>query len=50
MKELSAAQARIQVYDQGLNIKEEPRDILSHYMLADRQSSHPIRGLQSSVP
>lgn len=47
MKELNAV--RMQVYDQGLNIKE-PKDVLSHEMVADHQSSHPARGPQSSVP
>nr|XP_055049264.1 uncharacterized protein LOC129434357 [Misgurnus anguillicaudatus] len=41
MKELSAAQARMQVYDQGLAIKEEPKDVLSHQKVAVSTSRLP---------
>lgn len=50
MKELNSARARMQVYDQELNIKEEPQDVLNQETVADHQSSHPVRGPQSSLP
>ncbi|KAE8293723.1 hypothetical protein D5F01_LYC08836 [Larimichthys crocea] len=50
VKELSAARARMQVYDQGLDIKEEPKDILCHETVADIKPPCPTSCLPSSVP
>lgn len=50
MKELSAARARMQVYNQGLDIKEEPKDIISHEVVADIKPPCPTSRLPLSVP
>lgn len=50
VKELNAVRARMQVYDQGLYIKEDPKDILSHVMVADIQPPCPASYLPLSVP
>ncbi|KAK0144674.1 hypothetical protein N1851_017016 [Merluccius polli] len=46
IKGLNAAQAKCQVYKQGLNIHEEPQDVL----VADHQPSLPVRAPQAAAP
>lgn len=50
VKELTAARARMQVYDQGLGIKEESKGIPCHETVADIKPPCPTSCLPSSIP
>lgn len=50
MKELSAARARMQVYDEKLYRKDESKDISSHKMVDAIQSPSPTSYLSPSAP
>ncbi|KAL7408058.1 hypothetical protein ABVT39_017518, partial [Epinephelus coioides] len=42
VKELNAARARMQVYDQELDVKKEPKDILTHELGPTRHPPHSV--------